>query len=168
MNAIRSYWADRPVLDLLPITLGAAVLSVAALYAGLPGAPDVLMAFLAAVAGIAGLALAAGTFVCTMTYQSTNYLMSDLRRLHHAAIRHNWIWILSSLLLSGIGAAFTVLISRWAPHAALVLGITLAMVTLVVSLRAVWWLKQTLFIEDAATALPEVRGYDRELLARKH
>lgn len=166
-DRLKGLWSDHPGTDWMPIIAATAALAYGVIALGIPDSEGVPAAFLGAVAGIAGLAFAAATFVCTMTYQSTNYLMSGLRKSHHRQIRRNWISILSSLLLSGIAAAFGTLTVSWAPNAAATLGIFCATVVLVRSFRALWWLRQTLFIEDVAFEKPERMGYDRTLLERK-
>ncbi|WP_219816788.1 hypothetical protein, partial [Arthrobacter sp. 9E06] len=53
-------------------------------------------------ATISGLAMAASTFVCAMTYQSGNILMAKVVQVQSRALRRNWVSIISSTLVTAV------------------------------------------------------------------
>lgn len=142
---VRSLWVEFPSLD---IALSA-VLAIAAASFGISGrlaSSDMLSTFLEASATASGLVLAAATFVCTMTYQSSSVLMTQIRRKFGHDIAHAWIFIISTTLLSCIATVFLLAL----PSNTLVATIALGLLALpgLEGLRSVWWLRNTLFVQD--------------------
>lgn len=147
---IRDLATDRPAIDQLPsLALGLATYVWGTEFVTLLAEPT-RIALYQAVAALAGLVLAAATFVCTLTYQSSSFIMSAVRRTHAGQIRRNWVAILRSLLLGSVLAVLAIMADRLSPL--LAMSITMYTLTLVVArgVRAIWWLKFTLFVDYAS------------------
>lgn len=161
-------WAEKPRIDYIAPTIVTVVVLAALLVLGASVFDAATRRSVYTGLGtVAGLAFAASTFVCSMTYQSTNYLMSDIRKSHSVAIRRNWISILSSLIAVAILSVALHVIDALTPSLAMGLAAGGLAVVLLRVLRALWWMRQTLFVEDASSQKAETSGYDKSLLARK-
>lgn len=148
------FWLQHPSLDLLPGLL----VTVAGLVAvgRLPGVELEMRAVVyGGVAAFGGLALAAATFACSMTYQSSNILMSRVRNEFASDLRVNWqsiiIWMLVGAVLPLVAALVDGLSAR--------LGLTLAVgglaFILIKVVRAMFWLGYTLFMDEVDQTLPQ-------------
>lgn len=163
-------WSEHPVRDLIaPAILAILFWFLSARFdlAEAAGA-SVRSALYTGLAELAGIAFAASVFICTMVYQSTNYLMSNIRRTHSIAIRRNWLVIMASQIGAAVVALVAHLIDTLSPDIALSLVIGSLALVVALTVRSLWWLAKTLFIEDVASKSEKVRGYDAELLTRKH
>jgi hypothetical protein len=151
-ETLRSIVSDHPAVDLIPVAAVVIVLFV--IPARLSGQVDHRLALYGAATAFAGLVLAAATFVCTLTYQSTSYLMSDIRKTHANAIRRNWVSILTWVLLAGAADLAAFVVDPSSPRVAV--GIVLCSLVLVLAkgLRSIWWLKFTLFVDHASELSP--------------
>lgn len=115
---------------------------------------------------LAGLALAASTFACTMTYQSSNSLLTTMRETYHDELKRNWTSIILSSLACAVLPVLAMALDEHQPHLAFSM-VTYALVLLVLRFgRSVWWLRLSLFIIDKSGRLTEVeapprRGKDR-------
>lgn len=150
----RDVWAAHPILDwAAPI----AAVCVWWLLAGgwRPGDGNALRSALTVAATVSGMAMAASTFACTMTYNSANILMSEVKKLFSDELKRNWVSVISSNLLTAAVPACALFISSDAPGAAA--GAFVGSVPLLATrfLRAVFWLRLTLFMQKAANELPE-------------
>lgn len=106
-----------------------------------------------------GLALAAATFACSMTYQSANILLSQARATYSRELRRNWLsiilWMLFAAVLPLLGAGIDGWSSAWGLRLA---GFGLAM-TCIKAIRATFWLGYTLFMDEIeAGTLPTVEA----------
>ena len=148
------FWLRYPSLDLLPGVL----LTIAGLIAvwRLPGIELEMRAVIyGGVAAFGGLALAAATFACSMTYQSANILMSKVRNAYASDLRVNWqsiiIWMLAGSVLPLMAALVDGLSAR--------LGLTLAFgglaFILIKAVRAMFWLGYTLFMDEVEQTQPK-------------
>lgn len=109
----------------------------------------------AGVATISGLAMAASTFVCAMTYQSGNILMAKVVQVHSRALRRNWMSIISSTLVTAVLPLAALAIDRNLNSIAS--AITVYSLALLVARfgRALWWMQYTLFMQDQAFQIPQ-------------
>lgn len=107
------------------------------------------------VATIAGLVMAAATFICALTYQSANILMTAVRDRFATELRRNWRSIIGGAFL---GAVLPVLALPIAGHPQLGVIACAYSVTLVSLkfLRASFWLRYTLFMQQASDLRPIV------------
>ncbi|MBN0039345.1 hypothetical protein JN535_04045 [Cellulosimicrobium cellulans] len=135
-------------------------IAATAAYAGVlsdmtPEIPDVRVAFYVGISTLAALAVAAATFVCTMTYQSTGEHMRAVRRHYGEVLRRNWTSILVSTLVAATLPLLAILVdTRWRQAAMLIAVYSLVLVA-VRFVRSIYWLRITLFLERAADELPE-------------
>jgi hypothetical protein len=150
-----------PALDYLA---PAALLAVWFFAAGswIPGDVAARQWAYASVATISGLSLAASTFACTITYQTTDSLMVQVRRKHRLVLKRNWISILRSTLLTAILPVIALLLES--VSAPLAFGLVLCATGLLVCrfARSLYWLTFTLFVTESServrpAALPELR-----------
>jgi len=106
------------------------------------------------VATVSGLALAASTFACTMTYQSSNILMTKVRARFTKELRRNWMAVLRSALLTAVMPIVALALDSTATK--LSIALTIYAIGLLVTrfLRSLVWLEYTLFMsEHAETAI---------------
>lgn len=151
-------WIDVPLVAVATV----AVVTISALP---PATSEAMRATIySGAAAFGGLALAAATFACAMTYQSANVLLSHVRVKYAQVLRRNWtsiiVWMLLSAVLPLLSAGLDSYSVRWAAGAT---GFGLCM-TLVKALRAIFWLGYTIFMDEleqerptimAAPSLPE-------------
>lgn len=163
-------WSEHPARDLVVPVVVSVLFFALTLWLNLAAAVSepVRSAFYTGLAELAGITFAASVFICTMVYQSTNYLMSNIRRTHSGAIRRNWLVIMSSQIGAAIVALLAHLIDAASPDAALSLVVGALALIVALTVRSLWWLAKTLFIEDVASKTERVHGYDKGLLSRKH
>lgn len=109
----------------------------------------------AGVATISGLAMAASTFVCTMTYQSGNLLMSKVVKTHAKALRRNWVSIIRSNLITAVIPLVALALDGTLHAVASAATIYALALLLTRSARALWWLQYTLFMQDLSVQIPE-------------
>lgn len=169
MKRLKSVWSDHPRVDfVLPVLLGGIVLVIALSNSGSSLIDEAgRRVVYTGLASLSALGFTASTFVCTMTYQSSNYLMSDIRKHHSAAVRRNWTSILATLLGAAVTALILHAVDAW--FSDLAIGVAAGLLALVAAqmYRALWWLKRTLFIEDVASRRAGVEGLDARQLQRK-
>lgn len=108
----------------------------------------------AGVATISGLAMAASTFVCAMTYQSGNILMAKVVQVHSHALRRNWMSIISSTLITAVAPLISLAIDR--THSSIASAVTVYSLALLMTRfgRALWWMQYTLFMQDRSFQIP--------------
>jgi uncharacterized membrane protein YczE len=111
--------------------------------------------FYAAVSTLAGLALAAATFVCAMTYQARSFLMDAAQKKFSKEFRRNW----TSIILWVLAAALLPLAAMVADSHSSAVAFPIAFYALVLTAvkvaRIVFWLRFTLFMEGSSKSLPE-------------
>jgi hypothetical protein len=109
----------------------------------------------AGVATISGLAMAASTFVCSMTYQSGNILMAKVVQVHSQALRRNWMSIISSALVTAVAPLVALAIDR--THSSVASAVTVYSLALLMTRfgRALWWMQYTLFMQDRSFDIPK-------------
>lgn len=169
MKRLKNVWSDYPLVDfVVPVAIFAAVLVVALLVNGSSLVDQVgRRAIYTGTASVAALGFTASTFVCTMVYQSTNYLMSDIRKKHSVAVRRNWTTILATLPVAAVAAVVLHALDAWFSDLAIASAAGLLALVVALLIRAVWWLRRTLFIEDVASKRVGVEGLDARQLQRK-
>lgn len=120
-----------------------------------PSDPAARLTFYGAAATLAALALAAATFVCTMTYQSTNEYVAIVRRRYGHELRKNWTTVITSTLLAAVAPVVAMVIDdRFTAVAMAAVVYCLALVVLRF-LRSVYWLRLTLFLQQASDESPQ-------------
>lgn len=92
--------------------------------------------------------LTAATFVCTMTYQSTNVLMNAALSRYRPELRRNWISILTSALLGAAVSLGLLAIDLTSPYWSLVIAGYVLILTLIKGARALYWLNYSLFGDE--------------------
>ncbi|MEJ6549485.1 hypothetical protein PQI66_08010 [Corynebacterium sp. USCH3] len=107
---------------------------------------------------LAGLALAASTFACTMTYQSSNSLLTTMRETYHDELKRNWTSIILSSLACAVLPVLAMALDEHQPHLAFSM-VTYALVLLVLRFgRSVWWLRLSLFIIDKSDLVTQAEA----------
>lgn len=129
---------------------------------GMPGDVAARQWAYASIATVSGLSLAASTFACTITYQTTDPLMVQVRRKYRAVLKRNWIAILRSTLLTALLPVFALLLEL--VSAPIAFGLVLVATGLLISrfMRSLYWLTFTLFVTESSdlvrpAPLPELR-----------
>lgn len=151
---LKDFWAAHPGVDhALP------VLSVLAwwylLSPHLEIAEGARWNIFLTIATVSGLALAATTFVCSMTYQSANVLMSKVVAVYSSQLRRNWVSIIGSSLLTAVAPIVSLALDKTFPDSAMTIAVYAAALLLVRFGRAIWWLQYTLFMQDRTFELHE-------------
>lgn len=150
----RQEWIlSHPVLD-QPLALAAGLL--VGLLRWRAGIGDgSLTTVVIGVTTIAALAMTAATFICAMTYQSANILMARVRDRYAADLKRNWGSIIGG---SFVGAALPVIALAATDSRPWVLGVSCYSLALVVLrfARAAFWLKYTLFMQEASEVITRV------------
>lgn len=130
--------------------------------AGMPGDVAARQWAYASIATVSGLSLAASTFACTITYQTTDPLMVQVRRKYRAVLKLNWIAILRSTLLTALLPVIALLLEL--VSAPIAFGLVLVATGLLISrfMRTLYWLTFTLFVTESSdlvrpAPLPELR-----------
>jgi hypothetical protein len=151
---IQDFLAAHPLVD--------HVVAIAALFAWILYAADFVLVpegsrptIYAGIATISGLAMAASTFVCTMTYQSGNILMAKVVQVHSHALRRNWMSIISSTLITAVAPLIALAIDQ--SHSSLASAVAVYSLALLMTRfgRALWWLQYTLFMQDRSFQIPQ-------------
>lgn len=151
----KSDWlAAWPFVDqVLPI--GAVIFWVFFAQQWVPQAESPRLYFYAAVSTLAGLALAAATFVCAMTYQARSSLMSAAQSKFAKEFRRNWtsiiLWVLAAALLPLVA----MVADSHSPAIAFPFAFYALVLTAVKVARIVFWLRFTLFMEGSSKSLAE-------------
>lgn len=114
------------------------------------------------IATISGLSLAASTFACTITYQTTDSLMVQVRRKYRLVLKRNWVAILRSTLVTALLPIIALLLEL--VSAPLAFGVVLIATGLLVCrfTRSLYWLTFTLFVTENSdlirqAPLPELK-----------
>jgi uncharacterized membrane protein len=143
-----------PVFDqLIPVVATAAWLRFGGSL--IPAEPGTRVSFYVGVATVSALVLAAATFVCTMTYQSTSALMSDVRRHFGRQLTRNWTSIIVAALVTSVVPILMILLDGKATTAAMAVSIYCVALLTVRFGRSVYWLSFTLFMDNAQMQVPE-------------
>ena len=144
--------AAHPGIDqLLPVLVAAFLFMVPDVTHFVPsGARETIYATMATVSG---LALAAATFVCTMTYQSANILMTGIVRSHATELRRNWTTIISSNLVTALLPLAALAMDERLPHIGIVIASYAVTLLCVRFMRAVWWLQYSLFRQEQSGSI---------------
>jgi len=118
------------------------------------GSVESAVAILQGISALSGLVLAAATFVCTMTYSSPSKYMKIVRSQFSTVLQRNWFAILGSCLIAALLPLLAILFIHEASEVAIGLG-TYSVIILVCSfLRAMYWLKTTLFMDLQSDLTP--------------
>jgi hypothetical protein len=152
-SRVKDFLAAHPLVDQLVATL--AVLAWVFILADLVTVPEASRPTIyAGVATISGLAMAASTFVCSMTYQSGNILMAKVVQVHSVALRRNWVSIISSNLLTAVAPLVALAVDR--SHSSIASAVTVYSLALLMTRfgRAIWWMQYTLFLQDRSFQIP--------------
>lgn len=105
---------------------------------------------------IAALVMAAATFICSMTYQSANILLTRVRQNHASALRRNWFSIIVGAFYAATLPILTLLVAQQVTVTVALCLYSLALVT-ARFLRAVFWMSFTLFMQEADDIRPTTR-----------
>lgn len=148
-----NYIVAHPWVDYIPALMATALWSLLGIGATglLDAAPQQSASRLEIYVGLGtfcGLVLASATFVCTMTYQSSNILMNRVVRYYKAELRRNWVAILGSTLLSAVLALTLIAVDARLPFVALSVAGLLLSLTLLRGVRALYWLNYSLFGDE--------------------
>lgn len=153
-RAVADFLAAHPGVDhIIPISIVAAWLL--ALSGTVPPSESPRLYVYAGISTLSALVLAAATFVCTLTYQSTSPLVHDVRRRFAPELRRNW----ASIIFSALGCAVLPIAAMAIDeqHTTSAFGLALYGLVLLVAKfgRSVFWLKYALFMQDASARTPE-------------
>ncbi|KRE72618.1 hypothetical protein [Arthrobacter sp. Soil762] len=147
-------WANAPMVDhVLPLAGVALWFFIAQSY--FPADDATRRSIYTLIATVSGLAMAATTFACSMTYQSANILMTRVKDLFAVSLKRNWVTIIRSNLMTALIPVVAMAIDGLSAHWAA--GGALYAVLLLVArfLRALYWLQYTLFMQSLAAQVPE-------------
>ncbi|WIK82121.1 hypothetical protein [Micrococcus lylae] len=147
----RGLWLQWPWGDLALPILG--ITAWALLGAPLPAA-ETRPTFFTATSAAAGIGLAAAAFVCTIFYQSSNALLSDIRNTYGPLIRRNWVWILSCLLAAVVMPVVSIVIDPAAPAIATAMTTAAGLMFVTSFCRVIYWFHMTLGILDSPQNAP--------------
>jgi hypothetical protein len=162
--SLRNLWAARPFLDQL--APAAALIIWALLGCWTPNDDTITRNGLTVLATISGMAMAATTFACSMTYQSANILMARVKTVFAGELKRNWITIIRSNLLTAVVPLVGLMVSAEMMTVAVGLGVYAASLLVCRFLRATFWLQFTLFMQESSYAIPEkVAVHERADLA---
>lgn len=152
ITKIKDIWASHPIFDqLVPIVITLAWLLFVA--ENLEIEDGARWNIFLTIATVSGMALAATTFVCSMTYQSANILMSKVVEVYSKDLRRNWVSIITSCLLTAVAPLVSLAIDKALPMAAMTIAVYAIALLLVRFARAIWWLQFTLFMQDKTSDL---------------
>lgn len=154
MTRLKDFVAAHPLTDHLPaiLVIGAWFVFLAEIVVVPESTRPTLYA---GVATISGLAMAASTFVCTMTYQSANILMSRVVKTHARDLSRNWISIIGSNLVTAVVPLVALAFDNSFHAAASAVTVYCLALLLARSARAIWWLQYTLFMQEKSFEVPE-------------
>jgi hypothetical protein len=162
MKRLLSFVQRHPAVDLALPCLAAAI--------GMRFAPVLLYdptvdrnPFYAGLSALAGIVMATITFACSMTYGRQNKLMESMRERHSHNISRNFL----SMTILSLTSAILPLASMIFPKTAVSMAFALASLVLTVeeSLRCVFWIWFTLFIDKVSVEYAE-DDYDTEKALR--
>ena len=152
--SIKDFLAAHPLVDQIPAV--AAVFAWIFWVAELVVVPEAARPTIyAGVATISGLAMAASTFVCTMTYQSGNILMAKVVQVHSEALRRNWVSIIGSTLITPVLPLAALAVDKNLSSVAS--SVTVYSLALLMTRfgRALFWMQYTLFMQDRSFQVPQ-------------
>lgn len=105
---------------------------------------------------LSGLVMAVATFICTTVYQSDSHLMKEIRKRYSDELSKNWLSIISCTLVT----AFLPLISLciWDGRYLISFGLAVFSAVLLAekSIRCVYWLRITFFMEAISNKIVRV------------
>lgn len=152
--AWRDRIAARPVFDhLLPI--GALAFWFFALAGVVPSDANARAYIYAGTATVSGLAMAASTFACSMTYQSSNVLMAHAREMFSKPLKRNWISVIRSNLLTSIAPLAALAVDGNSRSWGMAIAIYSVALLIARFNRALFWLQYTLFMQDVTVQIPK-------------
>lgn len=159
-NPIYEWILEHPRLDYaLPLVL----ILAGAIFHNVPTPTDNDRLYLVAgVSTVAGLVMTAATFVCTLTYQSSNVLMNHVRLAYATTLRRNWVSIIVRSFVAAIAPVCTLAFAfpSWVAVAASLVSLVLICQAFA---RAVFWMVYTLFMQDASSARPQIEAPELSL-----
>lgn len=147
----RDHLAAWPLIDIIAALVLTAPWAIWGVRAtGLAGveAADHRIALYGVLATFCAFVLTAATFVCTMTYQSSNVLMNAALARYRPELRRNWIAILSATLLGAAVSLALLAIDPLTPFWSLVGAGYVLVLTLIRGARALYWLNYSLFGDE--------------------
>lgn len=148
-HAVGDLVAAHPGIDqVLPVLVAAFLFMVPEVTHFVPS--EARGTIYATMATVSGLALAAATFVCTMTYQSANILMAGIIKSHATELRRNWTTIISSNLVTALLPLAALAMDERLPHIGIVIASYSVTLLCMRFSRAVWWLQYSLFRQEQA------------------
>lgn len=118
------------------------------------------IAYLGGLAAVSALVLTAAVFVCAMTYQATNTLMSRVRTSFHDSLLRNWTSIIVGTFLGAIIAVVGLLFVSQVPDVAMIAGAYALGLLITKFLRAVFWFHYVLTTENLADDNAPVVTFD--------
>ncbi|PWH05223.1 hypothetical protein DEO23_14175 [Brachybacterium endophyticum] len=142
---------SRPIYDQAPAIVAAAAWAfwgVGALGLDDPALSSQRAAIYTSLGTLSALVLASATFVCTMTYQSTNMLMNAAFKKFRPEIRRNWLSILATALVAAAVSVSLLATDSLSPRWSLVVGGYILAIILIRGLRALYWLNYSLFGDE--------------------
>lgn len=149
----KDWLAAHPIVDHL-----APILVLAAWFyfgLGYPSSEDARQGMYVTLATVSGLALASGTFVATLTYQSADTLVRELRTRFHRELKRNWTSILWSSFITALVPLAAMATDKKLTTIAFAIAIYVAALLIARFARTLYWLRLCLFVGDkgpAATA----------------
>jgi len=156
---------DHPWVDFALAVAAPVLLYVGGAVPHLPG--DARLAFVGGASTIAGLVMTGATFICALTYQSSNILMAKVRDLYSRPLRRNWASILGGAFISAVAPVASLLLTGYPWVASLACVSSLVLISCVFT-RAIFWMRYTLFMQSAADERPVVAAPAITLPDRDH
>jgi hypothetical protein len=146
--------AAHPIVD-QTVPLGVTVAYLVWLDSFTPIGLETRVSFYVGVSTLAALAVAAATFVCTLTYQSASDHMTAVRKHYGGELRRNWTSIILSTLVAATLPLLSILADSRSIYVAVAMTVYALALVVVRFCRSVYWLRLTLFMEIVSNATPE-------------
>ncbi|MBK5030411.1 Na+:H+ dicarboxylate symporter [Bifidobacterium longum subsp. longum] len=108
-----------------------------------------------ALSTLSGLAMAAVTFICSMSYQSESRYMRIAHERYHDELSRNWVSIIAWTTVTAVLPLISLCL--WSSHQGVSTAISIyALVMMAAKLgRSIHWMKYTLFIQKASMTIGE-------------
>lgn len=149
-----NFWARAPLVDHVLPLLGVA-LWIAVPQSYYPADETTRRSIYTLIATVSGLAMAATTFACSMTYQSANILMTRVRDLFSVPLKRNWVTIIRSNLMTALIPILALALDGVSAPWAVCIAMYAVLLLIARFLRALYWLQYTLFMQNLSVQVPD-------------
>jgi hypothetical protein len=114
-----------------------------------PNDTQVRVAIHAGVVVLSGLVLTSATFVCALTYQSANILMTGMRQRYSRELKRNWVAIIMGAFWTAVLPLFALALDGAAHATALAISASALALLCMRAARCAMWLSISLFMQEA-------------------